>query len=80
MGRKRSASAGVAGLDDDIEDRAALAGDQVELVSVPHIAGALDDDVGMRLEQAYQLLAGRHRLAIKHAPLALGKDSLDQRR
>ena len=33
----------------------------------------------MRLEQAYQLLVGRHRLAIKDAPLALGKDALDQR-
>jgi hypothetical protein len=33
----------------------------------------------MRLEQAYQLLVGRHRLAIKDALLALGKDALDQR-
>src|SRR6201987_1440349 len=33
----------------------------------------------MRLEQAYQLLAGRHHLAIKNAPLALGEDALDQR-
>jgi hypothetical protein len=33
----------------------------------------------MRLEQAYQLLAGRHRLAIKDALLALGEDALDQR-
>src|SRR6184192_1100610 len=33
----------------------------------------------MRLEQAYQLLTGRHRLAIKDAPLALGEDALDQR-
>ena len=43
---------GVAGLDDDIEDQAAVAGDQVELVSVLRVAGTLDDDVGMRLEQA----------------------------
>ena len=42
---------GVAGLDDDIEDQAALAGDQVELMAVLHIASALDDDVGMRFEQ-----------------------------
>jgi hypothetical protein len=27
----------------------------------------------MRLEQAYQLLVGRHRLAIKHAPLAVAR-------
>ena len=33
----------------------------------------------MRLEQAYQLLAGRHHLAVKDAPLALGEDALDQR-
>jgi hypothetical protein len=33
----------------------------------------------MRLEQAYQLLAGRHRLAVKDAPLALGEDALNQR-
>jgi hypothetical protein len=70
---------GVAGLDDDIEDQTAVAGDQVELVSVLHVAGTLDDDVGMRLEQAYQLLTGRHHLAIKDAPLALGEDALDQR-
>ena len=51
----------VAGFDDEIEDQAALAGGQVELVAVLHVAAALDDDVGMRLEQADQLLAGRHR-------------------
>jgi hypothetical protein len=49
---------GVAGLDDDIEDQAAGAGDQVELVSVLRVAGTFDDDVGMRLEQADQLLVG----------------------
>src|SRR5205807_6821063 len=70
---------GVAGLDDDVEDQAAAAGDQVELVSVLHVAGALHDDVGMRLEQADQLLAGLHRLAIEDATLALGEDALDQR-
>jgi hypothetical protein len=52
-----------------------VVGDQVELVSILHVAGTLDDDVGMRLEQAYQLLAGRHHLAVKDAPLALRKDS-----
>src|SRR5205814_5698769 len=31
----------VAGLDDDVEDQAAAAGDQVELVSVPHVTGPL---------------------------------------
>src|SRR5258708_4774055 len=33
----------VAGLDDDIEDQAALAGGQVQLVTVMHLAAALDD-------------------------------------
>jgi len=33
----------------------------------------------MRLEQADQLFAGRHRLAVKDAPLALSEDALDQR-
>ena len=69
----------VAGLDDEIEDQAALAGGQVELVAVLHVAAAFDDDVGMRLEQADQLLAGRHRLAGQDPALALGDDALDQR-
>src|SRR6516165_4294332 len=54
---------GIAGLDDDIEDQAAFAGSQIELVSVLHLTTPLDDDVGVRLEQADQFLAGRHRLA-----------------
>ena len=33
----------------------------------------------VRPEQAHQLLAGRHRQAVKDAPLALGEDALDQR-
>ena len=53
----------IAGLDDDVEDQAAAAAGQVELVAVVHVAAALDDDVGVRLEQADQLFAGRHRLA-----------------
>src|SRR5713226_6869118 len=70
---------GVAGLDDDIEDQAALAGGQVELVSVLNLTAALADDVGMRLEQADELLAGRHRLAAEDPALALGDDARDQR-
>jgi hypothetical protein len=54
---------GIAGLDDDIEDQAALTGSEIELVFVLHLTTPLDDDVGVRLEQADQLLAGRHRLA-----------------
>src|SRR5205807_4268216 len=40
---------------------------------------AFDDDVGVRLEQADQLLAGRHRLAIEHPALGLDDDARDQR-
>src|SRR5271170_638185 len=54
---------GIAGLDDDIEDQTALAGGEVELVSVLHATATFDDDVGVLLEQTDQLLAGRHRLA-----------------
>ena len=61
----------VAGLDHQIEDHAAPAGGQVEFVAVLGVAAAFDDDIGMRLEQADQLLAGRHRLAGQHPPLAL---------
>jgi hypothetical protein len=79
IGRKRSASAGLPGFDDEIEDQAALADDQIGLVTVLHVASALDDDVGMRLEEADQLLAGRHRLTAQDAALALVEHAADQR-
>jgi hypothetical protein len=47
MGRNRSLSAGL-----QVEDQAASAGGQVELVAVLNVATALDDDVGVRFEQA----------------------------
>jgi hypothetical protein len=56
-----------------------VAGGQVELVSVLHVVGTLDDDVGMRLERVYQLFAGQHRPMIKDLPMALGEDAPDQR-
>src|SRR3954447_24242119 len=68
----------VAGLDHQIEDQAAPAGGQVELVTVLDVAAALDDDVGMGLEQADQLIAGGHRFAAEHPPLALRDHPLDQ--
>src|SRR4051812_38679676 len=68
----------VAGLDHQVEDQAASAGGQVELVTVLDIAAALDDDVGMGLEQADQLVPSRHRLAAEHPPLALREHPLDQ--
>lgn len=69
----------VACFDHQIEDHAAPAGGQVEFVAVPGIAAAFDDDIGVRFEQADQLLAGRHRLAGQHPPLALSDDAFDQR-
>src|SRR5438132_6216467 len=79
IGRKRSASAGLPVSTTTSRIKPLWAGGQVELVSILHVTGTLDDDVGMRLEQTHQLLAGRHRLAVKDAPLALGEDALDQR-
>ena len=69
----------VAGVDDEIEDQAAPAGGQVELVAVLDVAATLDDDVGMRLEQADQLVGGWYRLAGEHAALGLADDACDQR-
>src|SRR5208282_1341794 len=66
-------------LDDDIEDQAALTGGEIELVSVLHLTTPLDDDVGVRLEQADQFLAGRHRLTLEYPALALVNDTRDQR-
>ena len=48
----------VAGFDHHVEDQAAAAGGQVELVAVVDVSAAFDDDVGMGLEQADDLVAG----------------------
>jgi len=40
---------------------------------------SLDDDVGGRLEQTDQLVAGRHGLAVEHPALGLVDDARDQR-
>ena len=69
----------VACLDDEIQDQAASAGGQIELVTVIDIATALDDNVGMRLEEAYQLLIGGHRLAAQDPSLGLVDDPFNQR-
>ena len=69
----------IAGLDHQVEDQATPAGGQVELVAVLNLAPAFDDDVGVRLEQADDLLVGGDRLAMKNATLGLGDDPLDQR-
>lgn len=69
----------VACFDHQIEDQAAPAGGQVEFVAVLGVAAAFDDDIGMRFEQADQLLAGRYLLAGQHPPLTLSDGAFDQR-
>jgi putative transposase len=49
----------ISGLDHEVEDQAASARRQVEFATVLNITGALDDDVGVRLEQADDLLGLR---------------------
>lgn len=78
-GQQSIAVARIARLDHQIEDHAAPAGGQVELVAIFGVAAAFDDDIGMGLEQADQLVAGRHQLAGQHPPLTLCDDLLDQR-
>jgi hypothetical protein len=50
----------IAVLNNDIEDQAAFAGSQVELVAVLDLTTASDDDVSVRPR--------RHRLAVEHQP------------
>src|ERR1700758_4367574 len=69
----------IAGFDDKVEDQAASAGGEVELVAVLNIASALDDDVCVRLEQADDLFVGGDSLAMKDAAFGLRDDPFDQR-
>ncbi len=48
-------------------------------MSVLHATATFDDDVGVRLEQTDQLLAGWDRLTLEDPALALGDDARDQR-
>ena len=48
-------------------------------MTVLNLTAALADDVGVRLEQADELLVGRHRLVAEDPALALGDDARDQR-
>jgi hypothetical protein len=50
-----------------VEDQAAPSSGQVELVAVLNFTPAFDDDVGVRLEQAGDLLLGGDRLAMRGA-------------
>ena len=69
----------VAGLDHQVEDQAAAASGQVELVAALNLTAAFDDDVGVRLEQADDLVVGGDRLALKNSTFDLRDDPLDQR-
>ena len=79
MGKKPLAIGRVAGFDHQVEDQAAAAGGQVELVAIFDVAAAFDDDVGMGLEQADDLVAGGDLLAAKNPTLGLPDDPFDQR-
>src|SRR5688572_10274270 len=76
MGSRRSLSAGLPASTRS-RIRPLVPVGQVELVAVGDLA-ALANDVGMGLEQAHQLVAGRHRLTRQDAPRALHDDALDQ--
>src|ERR1700722_16643170 len=69
----------IAGLDHQVEDQAAAASGQVELVAVLNLTAAFDDDVGVRLEQADDLVVGGDRLALKNTTFGLRGDPPDQR-
>src|SRR5271169_1565269 len=69
----------IAGFDHQVEDQAATASGQVELVPIFNLAAAFDDDVGVRLEQADNLFVGGDRFATKNSTLGLRDDPLDQR-
>ena len=79
IGSSRFAIGRVACFDDNVEDQAAPASDKVELLAVACIAGAFDDDIGVRLEQADEFLASRRLFTLQHPPLALPGNALDQR-
>ena len=70
-GQEAFAIGRIAGFDHQVEDQAAAARGQVELVAIFDVAAAFDDDVGMRLEQADDLFAGGDRLAMKNPTFGL---------
>lgn len=63
----------IAIFDDHVEDQTAATSGQSELVAVENIAAALADDVGMRFDQADQLLR-RRRQVDRPAWFRPGKD------
>ena len=71
MVRQRVLSGGVAGLHHRVEHQSAAPGGEVDLVDVERVATALAHDVGVRLEQAYDLVRRRHALALRDTALGL---------
>jgi hypothetical protein len=75
MGQNQSLSARLPASSTRSRDQAAPVSGQVELVAVLNLAAGFDDDVGVRLEQADDLLVGGDRLAMKDATCGL-RDNL----
>ncbi len=65
-------------LDDSVENQSATSARQVQLVPVLDVTAALDNDVGVLLEQTEDLLGGRNLFAFDHPSLRLVDHSLDQ--
>jgi len=74
IGTHREAVGRVARPDHGVEDETARPGAQVQLVAELHAAPALDDDVGVGLEQAHHLLPGGDLLAFEHPAHRLVRD------
>ena len=79
MGKKCSLSAGLPASITGVEDQLAPASGPVELVAVLNLTAAFDDDVGVGLEQADDLVVGGDRLALKNSTFGLRDDPLGQR-
>ena len=69
---------GVAGFDDPVENDAALATGEGDLVTIVRVAAVLADDVGVRFEDGDELLVSGDGLAVKDAPLRLRDDMLGE--
>jgi len=69
---------GIAVFDDPVEDEAARASGEGELVTVVGVAAVLADDVGVGLEDRDQLLVGGNGFAVEDAALGLGDDLRDE--
>ena len=61
-----------------VEHQSAAPGGEVDLVTEVRAATALEDNVGVRLEQAQYLFRRRYRLAVEHAALRLIHDTEQQ--